>query len=388
LIGRHLRKDEVDRLRTAERVTSRSGAIWPNLLFLAVVVALPILGLAATSAFVQLAKERSGETLRAVSGSVDALDVKVQALSAQVDLLWHEAADNRAGLAALQAETAATSRVQRTLSDSLDAGRKERAADAAAQTRTMAELRDALAGLRVDLGKDAQALPPLREDVGRLRREISAALDTMREDAGKTHAALTDLQQKLADQAAEPSGAAALERLADFVSQILTLRREAQADRERIEALEGKVAALSQAGSGTEPPAASLPYRIDETGKADQAPEPAEAPDRSQSTAAIAALPEAVTPHVILRYAPGEETARARAASLEQDFRKDGLDFVKSETVPTGTQDNVVIYYYAEDRPQAERIATDAETGSPVQHRFSEDESLPRPGTIEVTIVR
>ena len=98
-------------------------------------------------------------------------------------------------------------------------------------------------------------------------------------------------------------------------------------------------------------------------------------------------LPNTARPRVVLRVAR-KKSARSTAAALQRSLRAQGLEVVKANNAPPSLKANQVIYYYAEDRSSAERIAGGVSSTPPIQKQFSEDNSLPRPGTIEVAIVQ
>ena len=94
------------------------------------------------------------------------------------------------------------------------------------------------------------------------------------------------------------------------------------------------------------------------------------------------------TPRVVLRVASQREPARARAQALEGRLRSQGIEVTRSDEQLPDLRANNVTFFYAEDRPSADRISVDVTDVKPTQRQFSIDDKLPRPGTIEVTIVQ
>ena len=210
----------------------------------------------------------------------------------------------------------------------------------------------------------------------------------------------------------------ALGRIEQLVgTQIDRLRQETAANRDQLTILEKRLADLSMMPSRIETtPSRDTPPAVAPTAPKAQAPAPvpapdvvaapavADAPDTNEtasvqpaplppdqarpSARVLAALPVDASPRIVLRIAQASEAAKTRAAALERSLRARGLDVVKSSEQPLSLPTNKVVYYYKEDRASAERIANGVAAPGPVQQQFSEDGSLPRPGTIEVAIVQ
>jgi len=119
------------------------------------------------------------------------------------------------------------------------------------------------------------------------------------------------------------------------------------------------------------------------------APSPAEAPPAT--TASI--TPEPVqplpaTPRLILRYAEDQPAAKAQAEGLAEAYRSKGYEVVTTGAGRGALSETRVTYYYAGDRGSAESIAAGLAAPSPERRPFAKDDSLPRPGTVEVSIAR
>lgn len=191
---------------------------------------------------------------------------------------------------------------------------------------------------------------------------------------------------------------------AEFAAQVEALRQEGAANRAALARLEARLAdAANPASSISAPPSdapstpvqAVIPASVPEQApqaeiRAQIGPAPAPLPIAANSEAAApppaVALPSGVSARVILHYARGSASARARAAALAQTLRAQGLEMANPVYVPAPVATNGVIFFYADDRRSAEWISGSLGGPKPVQRRPAAGLPLPPPGTIEVAI--
>ena len=108
--------------------------------------------------------------------------------------------------------------------------------------------------------------------------------------------------------------------------------------------------------------------------------------DRAMVAALSAALPSDVPAHVVLHYARGSEHARLRAEGLELALKGQGLEVTDPVDIQAAAAPDSVTFFYKGDERSAERIAGILAVAGPIQGRLAATGSVPRPGTIEVTI--
>jgi len=191
---------------------------------------------------------------------------------------------------------------------------------------------------------------------------------------------------------------------AEFAAQVEALRQEGAANRAALARLEARLAdAANPASSISAPPSdapstpvqAVIPASVPEQApqaeiRAQIGPAPAPLPIAANSEAAApppaVALPSGLSARVILHYARGSASARARAAALAQTLRAQGLEMANPVYVPAPVAINGVIFFYADDRRSAEWISGSLGGPKPVQRRPVAGLPLPPPGTIEVAI--
>lgn len=191
---------------------------------------------------------------------------------------------------------------------------------------------------------------------------------------------------------------------AEFAAQVEALRQEGAANRAALARLEARLAdAANPASSISAPPSdapstpvqAVIPASVPEQApqaeiRAQIGPAPAPLPIAANSEAAApppaVALPSGLSARVILHYARGSASARARAAALAQTLRAQGLEMANPVYVPAPVAINGVIFFYADDRRSAEWISGSLGCPKPVQRRPVAGLPLPPPGTIEVAI--
>jgi len=160
---------------------------------------------------------------------------------------------------------------------------------------------------------------------------------------------------------------------AEFAVQVEALRQEGAANRAALARLEAHLAAAAKPASSISAPPSKAPATpVPVVGPAsvpEQAPqagiraqiEPAPAPLPIAANAEVAApppavaLPSGLSARVILHYARG--SASARAAALTQTLRAQGLEMANPVDVPATVATNGVIFFYADDRRNAEWIS-------------------------------
>ncbi len=178
----------------------------------------------------------------------------------------------------------------------------------------------------------------------------------------------------------------------ELAAEVEVLRQEAGANRAALERLEAHVTAASQPAPATIPPpakltqAATLPPPIVPA----VVEQPSVVPAVLEQSPAIG-LPQDALPHVILQYARGSASARARATTLGLTLRARGLEVADTIAASAGIAASNVGFFYADDRRSAQRIASDLTPSGlpalrPIQRRVPANGPLPRPGTIEVGI--
>ena len=252
--------------------------------------------------------------------------------------------------------------------------------------------------LRTEVREVSHAAAPLATQVDRQKTEFLAALDKLRGEAAIDRTALAKLGARVTEslQSASPAVQAALDRQkAELAGQVDAMRREMADTRSGLDQLKLRLAKMPPAAQGPDgqapdletasiqPPHDSI-QGIDDT----SAPPPSPAPTGFTQLPQTLRLPQDAIPRVVLRFARDRDSARKRAAALQKTLTDQGLYVVKSAAVPARSAADKVVYFYAEDLPNAERVAAGVKVAAPVQGQFSVDDSLPRPGTIEVTIVR
>lgn len=191
---------------------------------------------------------------------------------------------------------------------------------------------------------------------------------------------------------------------AEFAAQVEALRQEGAANRAALARLEAHLAAAAKPASSISAPLSDAPPTPVQVVVPASVPDPApQAETRAQIEPApaplpIAANPEAAAPppavalppglsaRVILHYARGSASARARMAALTQTLRAHGLEMANPVDVPATVAASGVIFFYADDRRSAEWISDSLGGPKPVQRRPVAGLPLPPPGTIEVAI--
>jgi len=179
---------------------------------------------------------------------------------------------------------------------------------------------------------------------------------------------------------------------AEFAVQVEALRQEGAANRAALARLEARLAdAANPASSISAPPsdAPSTPVQVVIPANVpEQAPAPLPIAANSEAAAPppAVALPSGLSARVILHYARGSASARARAAALAQTLRAQGLEMANPVDMPATVATSGVIFFYADDRRSAEWISGSLGGPKPVQRRPAAGLPLPPPGTIKVAI--
>ena len=108
-----------------------------------------------------------------------------------------------------------------------------------------------------------------------------------------------------------------------------------------------------------------------------------------QAQTKLVAPPNDVPARIVLRYAVGSESAKARAQSAETLLQAQGMHIQDRAAPAKGVSASKVTFYYKEDQAVAKKIsdALAAITGSDTIQKLPMSlKPMPRPGTIEVVI--
>ncbi len=98
-------------------------------------------------------------------------------------------------------------------------------------------------------------------------------------------------------------------------------------------------------------------------------------------------LPRAAEARVSLLYARDSAAARERAVVFREALRARGIDVADPVPVTASIESDRVLYYYAEDKGSAERIANGLVRSGPVRRKLGKQAAPPpKPGTIEVSV--
>ena len=118
-------------------------------------------------------------------------------------------------------------------------------------------------------------------------------------------------------------------------------------------------------------------------------PKPDASPLPGQAQAIPAVPPRDVPARIVLRYALGSDSAKARAQSAETLLQAQGMHIEDRAAPAKGVSASKVTFYYREDQAAAKKIsdALAVFTGSDtIQKPPMSLKPMPRPGTIEVVI--
>lgn len=233
--------------------------------------------------------------------------------------------------------------------------------------------------LEVDLQAERKRAADLAGKLAEAERKAASAetdqdrLEALTEDLATTRARLAD---------ASTAGAEALQRAE-------AARRDGDAavqnERTRVAALSAMLTeAERKLAARTEAPRQETGPEL--TGRGTSGADVPTALGRDLA-ASSAALPSEVPAHVVLRYARGSEPARQRAEGLGFALKGQGLDVADPVENPTAATLNSVTFFYKRDAGNAKRIAGILAAAEPIQGRLPAGGSVPRPGTIEVTII-
>ena len=306
-------------------------------------------------------------------------------LLAEIEKVRQEAASGRKGLEELAKQLAGVAQ----LSGEVAKLRQ----DAASDRSDTARIKDQVA--RTSQPVVPAVTAPTLEAFDRQKAEIADRIAKIDQDTAAGRIALADLRTKLDDslKSALPASAALDRRVEDLKGGLDRLQQESAANRASIERLESQLAKLSQASTPKPPQGAADMATASIVPPSDPTTDFDDTTSGSPSRAILSvpskvSLPQSPSQRVVVRFARDSQSARKRAATLERDLQARGLYVVKSAAAPARLQADRIVYYYTEDRASAESIAADVDIAKPVKGQFSVDDSLPRPGTIEVTIVK
>jgi predicted nucleic acid-binding Zn-ribbon protein len=341
---------------------------WRLIALAACLLAGPSIAIVAAYFLAHSARTASDESLARHDASLLSLQQRGATTDAVVEGSRREAGGLRGDLADLQARVADLSNRRSEMVSQVEA------------VRQAAARHDANLG---QLERRLGAMQGLR-DSERERERVSfmAEIDGLRRQLGGGRLELAKLDERLSKSIGSlgPLTTSLGRQQADLAGQVQSLRQEVSSSRASLSRLEAQVETVVRRASRDDGRSDDL-----ETGSVTRSG-PA-APESGSAGRGIE-LPRSVTPRVILRVARNRAAAREKATTLEQALQAQGLVVTKASGPPLKVRSNSVIYYYAEDRSSAERIAAGVPSSTIVQRQFSEDDSLPRPGTIEVAIMQ
>ena len=361
---------------------------WRNGLLLACLVGGPAIALVAALVALKQVRTQVEDALHRNSASLERLEQQGRASAVAVEGLRQGVALDRDGLAGLRKEVAGAARAQASAAAELERRRTGLGSRLGMLSRDVALEREDIARLRAMTASAKEAQSAAATALERQRAEILARVDALQQAVADYRESVAGLRNEMGD-AARAQAAELDRRRIEMTTQLEKLRQDAAASRIELGRLESRLAALPGGGGRA---TGSTPADLD---TASIAPPPGsqENADPARSVASVVipsaiSLPTDASPRVVVRFARDRPRARDRAAKLEQNLRAQGLDVVKSADAAARLRSNSVVYFYAEHRPSAERIAANVATSPPVQRQFSVNDLLPRPGTIEIAIVK
>jgi predicted nucleic acid-binding Zn-ribbon protein len=393
---------------------------------------------------------RTGDSVRgiedqvaAVSGRLPQLERSATGSAAQIELLWNEAAEARAGLSGLTGQDGAVARIgaqvgrQRAELEKLVGGlQADVTAARADQARldkalqALAPLPDKLASQRSDFARQIETVSRQsaedRSEIARLKAwageagtasagglaalqqqqdELSRKIGELETSVAADRSGVADIRQRVEDPVhGIAQVAATLERQrAELSNEIADMRRALDINVTAITLLQHRLAAPPLSVTVPKTPDAEPPPQQERATAAAATPPAATAsagapadtastesssrPAATERTDATAGATPAAPPRIVLRMVASRE-ARTHARELQARLRAKGLRVERAGRVRTDARSSTVTYFHDGDQASADDVAAEVASGEARRGDVPAGARPPPPGTIEVLLVR